>query len=774
MVRIHHGPRHCNGKTRACAYRFLPQTTEPESAWEGPALMPGSQETCLNNESRSRDVPAFGFVLTGLSGEWRLGRQTLRDPLRKAGIRIVSLFLFSPSVFSGAYRQSSGRTNMHFTHFNQNRFAAALAGVALLFAGLPAFAQESSGEGSPSCSAHGEGGFCLPETVVVANRIQKPREDVGRSVDVRSEQEISETNSSDLSDALQTVSGLRMSNVGGPGSPGTTPIEVRGFRSSGTQLLLDGMRLNDPSSVSGTAESLFAYLTTGDLQSIEVLKGANSVLYGSDGQAGALNLLSRTPERGVYADAATRGGSYHTFQEDVDVSAAVEKAGLAASMTRIDSAGITEHGDYGNSTVSANGFYRINEQLKISPILRYVDAENNLVRGPTLDADGTFHPSEDTPHDHANAQSWFYGVRAQYDATASYSSQLSVYANNTTRRFLNEFSGVDIWSRYQGTSFNIDWQNAWKVPELASEFVGGTEYEHQGIDTFDGSIDDTGAQDRYAAFVSDTVSFLDKAVVLNGGARLTHISATGRTDPSFEAAGVVRCPMVDTRLHSSVAQGFRAPTLYETHGAAIDYNTGAIIDVGNPDLREEKSLTFDAGVSQPLFGGILTPDVTFFNIDSRDTIVFDYVNETHLNGGDGQTQGIESSLSLKPRDWLLWRVAYTNLGKATGLDGERTPRRPYNIASTSVGVRYGAASFYTELLYRGPQDLAFFGTSERYREAAATVVNAAATYDITKNIAAFVRLDNLFDADYLEGGYKMPGFGAYGGIRGQIEYANLL
>src|SRR5262249_239806 len=101
----------------------------------------------------------------------------------------------------------------------------------------------------------------LPETVVTADRIEVPPQDTGRLIDLRTNEDFHDQETSSLNDTLQTVPGVRSENLGGPGSPGTTPIEIRGFRSSGTQLLLNNMRLNDPSSISGIADSYFAYIT---------------------------------------------------------------------------------------------------------------------------------------------------------------------------------------------------------------------------------------------------------------------------------------------------------------------------------------------------------------------------------------------------------------------------------------------------------------------------------------------------------------------------------
>ena len=605
----------------------------------------------------------------------------------------------------------------------------------------------------------------LKETVVTASRIETPKEQEGRSIDLRTREDFDEQQTSSLTDSLQTVAGVRTQNLGGPGSPGTTPIEIRGFGSSGTQLLFNGLRLNDPSSISGISESYFSYLTSNDLQSVELLKGSNGVMYGSDGRAGSLNLISEKPKEGASAELTFRGGSFQSFDEIAKLNVGNKDIGLVTTVTRLDSRGLDQGGNYENTTVASVGKVKLSEELSLSPMFRMVSAKNDLNSSPTVDANGVFIPNLPTASNQVDAKSYFYGLTGDYTPCEGFSSKLSTYANIVDRAFFFDFGGgFTSNSAFKGDSYNVDWQNALKLDALDSVLVGGMEYEHQTYDTSSGGADDEGSQDRYAAYVKNKFSFFEKILTVDVGGRLTHVSRIDRTLPVFETAAVLNIPTLETRVHSSLSQGFRAPSLFEVQGKIIDETNGSLVNVGNNRLKPEETLSFDVGVTQPFFDKKIELDLTFFNLASQNAIVFDYPNQTHFNGGGGENQGLEYSLTTLPFDWWKIRGAYTYLAKAN-VGGDRIQRRPYNVFSIASSVRVGIANWYTELRFRDSEDLQFFGVTDRYRESGYTVLDTAVTVPVSSNVELFVRGNNLFDTDYTNSGYRMPGISFFGGIK---------
>lgn len=614
----------------------------------------------------------------------------------------------------------------------------------------------------------------LPETVVTADRIETPLRDVGRSIEARSEDEIEAQQTYSLTQSLQTMSGVRPVDIGGPGAPGSALIEIRGFTSSGTQLLLDGMKLSDPSSISGTGLPLLPYLTVNDITSIEVLKGGTSVLYGSDGQGGAVNLLTKTPDEGTAVSARVQGGSFDTFEESADFGWKENDSSVFASLTRVDSAGLDTHGNYENLTGLASAQFAPSDGVSLKPIFRFVNGRNDLDSSPLLSSEGSLIPNQDSATNFATVASLFAGLVTDVQWDSDLSSKVSLYTNDNDRDYIFVFDGFGSNYRYRGRSYNADWQNVLHIDQWDSVLLTGAEYEHQSIDNDSAGLVIEGAQDRYALFLKNRVSLLEKSLQIDGGARLTHVSAIDRTLPSFEASGVYTLPKWLSRIHTSAAQGFRAPTLYETRGLSIDYTTGESVRVGNPDLREEEALSVDFGVEQPFLADKLTVDVTAFSIHAKHAILFQFEQQTHENAATGtDTRGVETSLTFEPEPWMLLRGAYTYLGTAESLDAERAQRRPYHSASTSLTAKFEPWTAFLQLRYRSSQEVSFFGTAQQYHEPSAVLIDASLTRKLSANAELFVRAENLLDKDWTEGGYTMPGISLFGGVRLGLHEARM-
>jgi len=650
-----------------------------------------------------------------------------------------------------------------FSAYNHSlNFLTILLTAACLFGTLLSTATHANAEPTKETST-------TPQLLVTPSRVAIPAEKVGRDIAVVSNEEIKEQNATSLTQAIQGVAGVRMVDIGGPGSPGTTPLEIRGFRTSGTQLLYNGLTLSDPSSVSGTYEQYFSFLTLEDIDRIEVLRGGASVLYGSDAQGGAVNLIPTMPETGPAANISFQGGSYDTFIEGGMLNYGTERAGVRSTVARVDSGGLDTHGNYENTTVSLIGELKtLNDTLSITPIFRLIDAENDLDTSPALSESGELITNQDTEKNNVQAQAYLVGATLESTAMESVDNKLSVYYNDSNRDFFFDFDGFESTSNFDGRSFNVDGQSAVEVEEINGQLIAGVEFEHQEAETAGADSSDFQQRDQTAIFLQANSDLADDLLHLTGGARVTDISNTSKTNTALEFAAAYEVPEVDGRLHTSIAEAFRAPTLFESSGEIVDFTTGELVNVGNPYLNPEEALTWDFGYEQKLLEDKLVADVTFFQGIADETIIFDFENQTHLNGGSSKTQGIETSLSYQPIQMLTLRAAYTNLDRAQGLDGERRQRTPRNWYDISATMRYEALTLFSQVLYHDSQQIDFFGESERYTEAGATTCNVSASYQLNKNLQLFVRGDNIFDADYTEAGFNMPGASVYGGLRASL------
>jgi vitamin B12 transporter len=623
-----------------------------------------------------------------------------------------------------------------------------------------------TGQQNESAEQSEHGILVLPETVVTADRLETPVQEVGRSVDVRTEEEFNQREIQTLTSAVQDVSGVRMTDIGGPGSPGVTPLEVRGFSTRGTQLMLNGLKLNDPTSVSGTFESFLPFVTVHDISRVEVMKGGAGVLYGSDSLSGVVNMLTEMPEPGSRARASFEAGSFNTYTEDALFNVGNSRGGAVGSVFRTDSNGLDAHGDYDNTTLSAVGRYDlVPEKLSVSPIFRLIDAHVDLDKSPTVDENGRLVPNQDSPTDNLDARSYLLGMSATHTPTERVETVADVYFLDNDRHYLYDFGGFPSRSGFDGSSLNADMHSTYNAKELNSRVSVGLSLEHQEADTNADDLDTSEQRDQTALFIYDRTLLFDERLSLAGGARVAQVSDIDKTVTTLEASGSYKVPAVDSRLHTSVAQGYRAPTLFQSRGTMVDFNTGQVVTVGNRNLDVEDSLSFDAGVEQPLWGDRLIADVTYFETDADKTIIFDFPNMTHVNGEDGKFRGIESSLLVRPIDWFYLRAAYTNVDEADQGDGLRRPRSPRNWYALTGVFEVERFTLSSEVRYRDSQELDFFGMPERVKEGGVTVCNMSATYRLDKQLSLFVRGENVFDTEYTEGGYRMPRAAVFGGIR---------
>ncbi|HSY94119.1 MAG TPA: TonB-dependent receptor plug domain-containing protein, partial [Steroidobacteraceae bacterium] len=177
-------------------------------------------------------------------------------------------------------------------------FASACAPCAFLVLGIAIAPPAPAAENDDS----------LDEVVVVANRAPEPLSKVGNSVTVLDLQTIQASQKVELSELLATTPGITFSRNGGPGN--TTGVYIRGANSDHTVVLIDGVVLNDPSLVGGNLD--FGNLLVGDISRIEILRGAQSTLYGSQAIGGVINIVTTEPQPGLGADVQAEGGSLGT------------------------------------------------------------------------------------------------------------------------------------------------------------------------------------------------------------------------------------------------------------------------------------------------------------------------------------------------------------------------------------------------------------------------------------------------------------------------------
>jgi vitamin B12 transporter len=216
-------------------------------------------------------------------------------------------------------------------------------------------------------------------------------------------------------------------------------------------------------------------------------------------------------------------------------------------------------------------------------------------------------------------------------------------------------------------------------------------------------------------------------------------------------------------MKGTFGTGFKAPTLYQLFSPPLWGDP-----VGNKDLKPEKSKGWDFGIEQELLKNKVALGATYFRNDFKDLIQYE-MGQGYINIAKAKTEGVELFLSVKPVDDLTVRVNYTYTDTEDKTTGETLIRRPKNKIGLDLNYHFlNKGNVNIGVIYVGKRDDKDFSISppRRVKLDQYTLVNLAASYDISKNFQLFGRVENLLDKDYEEvKGYGTPGLSIFGGIK---------
>jgi vitamin B12 transporter len=638
------------------------------------------------------------------------------------------------------------------------RYLAACAAVILLASSAKAQNQTA---GDP---------VVLPTIVVSATGLPTPASEVANSVTVITAAEIQRQQYRSVPDILNDVPGLNVVQSGGPG--GQTSVFIRGAGSQHVKVLIDGIDVGDPSTPNGAFD--FGNLMASDIARIEILRGPQSGLYGSNAIGGVISITTKKGSGPARATAALEGGSMGTFSQTVSLSGSKQRFDYAFNVAHYRATGIpvtpsymllpgekANPNSYDNWTYSTRLGAQVTDDLKINFYGHYIDS-NLLYTNDTYNLTTFSYVANPTRSDYAT-QDAFGRLEAVWSALDG--------------RFVNTFGvdGVDYRrtnqdpgtpeSKYDGTRVKFDWRgNLLLMP--GEHLVMGLEREDERADSnasSSGTLFSYSAKTGNQAAYAELQSQIDDRYFLVANIRDDDNDQFGQ-HATWRVAPAVLLPGIGTKLKASYGTGFKAPTLYELYGVG-DYGY-----VGNPNLKPETSSGYDVGFEQPLAGGRVKIGATYFHNDITNLIngVFLPVN-TYVNVGEAVMQGVEAFAQAQVTDAWRVRVDYTYTDAKDAVTGDELLRRPRNkVSVSSVWKPTDKLTLSSTLLYVGSwKDYDRQGLLYAPEDAPAyTVVNLAAEYRMNKNVTWFGRIDNLFDRRYEDPiGWQQPGLTIYGGVR---------
>lgn len=611
----------------------------------------------------------------------------------------------------------------------------------------------------------------LPPVVITPHRGPTSSEEVGESIDVLTGDEIQDQHVNEMGESIRNIPGVRAQRRGGPGAQ--TKIRIRGGRSSDTQLMIGGMPFRDASTTQGDATSFFQEFqdfSSGWLEQVEVMKGSSATLYGSDGQAGTINLIPRRGKMGPPVfETSIEIGSMETFIESALISGGTEQWDYLATATRLDTDGIDQHGFYESSSFNANIGYLASEKLEFRWFNRFVESSLALDTSPGI-LNGIPFFNADDPNDERKSDIWHSIFEINHATGEDWDHSLKIGLLQTSRRTIirPDPLSADLYKNDQrdGETWNLDYQQNRQWGRHYVTFGG--EYEEELFVQNASNVREKFNMHRHSFYFQDQVSLLDDTLYLTLGGRWTRHERFGdRNDFSGSAAYLVNDRK--TKLHAHIGSGFRSPSLFELFGVTT-LSSGTRFVFGNPNVKPEKSISADVGISHQWFDspdwGMLETDVTLYGIRYEKIILFGGGTYNTVDGSG--TQGLEFSGVWSPTKKLFFRGSYTH---TDGHDssGLRLDSTPYN--QWGLNTQYQATdklSFNVDMSYQGEQDVKIFGIAPLFiaqiiPEKEIFKTDVVAQYQITDQGALWIRVDNLFDENYTESGFRAPRLGVFFG-----------
>ena len=604
----------------------------------------------------------------------------------------------------------------------------------------------------------------LPSTVVTATRIPTPELQIASSVTVVTQEEIAARQIRTLPDLLKEVPGLNVVQSGGPG--GLTSVFMRGTNPNHTKVLIDGIDVGDPSSSNAAFD--FGQLLTSDIQKVEVLRGPQSGLYGSDAVGGVINVITKSGSGPAQFNAGIEAGSFDTFNQTAGLSGSVDKFHYAANFQHFHSgstpvtpsdylqpgqARINDY--YDNLTGSTKLGYDVTDTFDLGLVARYTDSHlrftgDNFAFFPSPSVPDTAQSDSNSKQYYTRATAHLVSFGGAFDQTLG-----AAYSNIKSHDFSPD--GPTETDNF-GARVKFDWQGIVTLP-ANEKLVLGAEHQHDSITTpISASTNiDSGYVELQSNFFD---GFYDTLAVRYDDNNRFGSKVTYRFAPEYLIADS------GTKIKASIGTGFKAPTLVELFQSFPDFFFFA-----NPNLKPETDLGWDAGFEQALLNNSLRFGMTYFRINIKDLITSSADFSTWANIGRAKTQGVESFVTYQPIATLTFRLDYTYTQATDETTMLELLRRPKNKESLNTSWQAtDRLSLNATVLSVGSRvDTNRDGSIPRLNAPGYTTVDLAAIYDLSSHWALTARASNLLNRHYQNpDAFDQPTLGAFAGIKAKF------
>jgi vitamin B12 transporter len=672
----------------------------------------------------------------------------------------------------------------------------------------------------------------IRETVTVSAGEDQPIEQVSKTVDVVSGQEMRDRADFTLIDSLRTIPGLRVQQSGGFGR--VASIKTRGLRNQDTAVLIDGVRFRDASAISGDATSLLSDLTLTSVSRVEVLRGPGSSLYGTNAIGGTIDFRTPSARSGTHGQigGAAGGLGLGRFRGNLSHGTENGKVGIGGGVSRtVYTKGIDGDDRAANTNLQTRIDAKPFEKTAIFGTIFFTDANVRLNTDP--DTLGVLPPTNATIIDAVQ------GVNFRFDAndpdrrqkSRSFAGRVAMTqivndklvfdvgynGNSTERQNDNGPLGAGFQSAststFEGRIGTANAKLTWR-PSRLNTLTAGYEYERENFlnegrtPTGTGNFFTRTKQSSNAFFAQNLSSLMNGKLQLAGGLRIQRFGLgrpafslqnapynplTLDSPPSavtFDGAASYFVERTSTKFRTHIGTGYRIPSLYERFGTFFSTFGGPqFVAIGDPFLKPEKSIAFDVGIEQGIAADRVKLTATYFYTRLRDVIgyanVVPNIGSTgrpfggYLNQKGGISRGGEFSVraAATRTTEIFTSYTYTNSDQrapqVAGSGVIRTLGVPDHQFTMVINQRIGRAWFNFDFVgtssYLAPiySNSVFRTYIYRFNGSRRGDLTGGYTFAIKKeslSMRVFGTIENIFDHEYYENGFRTAGVNARAGI----------
>lgn len=607
-----------------------------------------------------------------------------------------------------------------------------------------AFAQDTIAELSP--------------VIVTANRTPVAASKVASSVTVITAEEIAARQWQTLPDVLEHVPGLQLVQAGGKGAQ--TSLFTRGTNSNHTKVIIDGIEVNDPGSPNGAFG--FTHIMAANIERVEVLRGPQSGLYGSDAIGGVVSIITKSGRGKPRVTASVEGGSHSTHQETAGISGSEGKINYAFNFSNFHSGdtkatprnlvqpGNTRNQDrFDNVTLSTKLGANVTETLSVGVIGRYAETDADFTQDDFIGVEPfASNTQEQYVYTRAFADLSTFGGKLDHTFGINYGESRRTTVDPSPLTFTP-------FAFFTGERTGADWQGKWYASDSQTVVVG---LEHENESVGGGVEANVTTNSGVVELQSQITENLFNAVSIRHD---DHGTFGGET--TWRVAPSYLIPETGTKLKATYGTGFKAPTLSQLFDTTFASN--------NPNLEAEESKGFDLGFEQTVLQDKVTFGSTYFQNDIENLITFG-PGFVLANINKAETRGFETFVRYEPFKTLTLQADHTFTiaeDETTTFTLARRPKHKASVTGTwnaTDAATLSATALYIGEFIDGNRDFSI----PRLQADDYVLLNLAASYNLGGGITAFGRVDNVLNEKYENPvGFEHPGIGLFVGLRAEFD-----